>query len=469
MIFTSHVFVYVFLPLVLGLSAVLPRGAKNGFLAVASYVFYGWWNPWFVLLMLASTVIDWLCGRVVADPEATDRRRRAAVAVSVTSNLSLLGFFKYWMFFAGNVNALLGSGVLPVWTIVLPVGISFYTFQSMSYTIDLYRGQAQRARSFVDFAAYVALFPQLVAGPIVRYRDLADELVTRSVGLERFARGLSIFVLGFGKKVLLANNLAPIADAAFAADAPPSHVAWIGIVAYAFQIYFDFSGYSDMAIGLGHLFGFTFPENFRSPYRAASITEFWKRWHISLSTWLRDYLYIPLGGNRRGRGRTYFNLGVTMLLGGLWHGAQWQFVVWGALHGGMLAAERALGLGVVDRRRGKRFVRIGTTFVLVLVTWVFFRAATLEDALRFLGAMAGAIPATEASTLVSAVVLSRASLVVLAVAAALVFVGRRTEEWVGGRGLHRDWRTAWLVPVLLFLSLAEMSVQGFNPFLYFQF
>ncbi len=472
MVFSSHLFLFYFLPAVLAVYYLLPERYRNAFLTLASYVFYGWWNPWFVLLMLGSTLVDYRCGQIVTTEGASSRHRKLAVAASVATNLSLLGFFKYWMFVAGNLNALFagfGQGRLPVWEIVLPVGISFYTFQSMSYTIDLYRGHARPAASLLDFAAYVSLFPQLVAGPIIRYRDLADQLPRRRHDLDGMARGLAYFAFGLGKKVLLANNLAPIADTAFATEAPPWHVAWVGVIAYAFQIYFDFSGYSDMAIGLGQMLGFRFPQNFRSPYRATSITDFWRRWHISLSTWLRDYLYIPLGGNRKGPWRTYLNLAITMLLGGLWHGAQWQFIVWGGLHGLLLAAERANGKRSLFPRL-PRPLQMSATFVLVLFTWVFFRAASLADALRYLAAMFGMAKTTSASELAQAQIYGPMALALLVLGTLVVWRGRRTEDWIDGKtdAIHRLPLQATAVTLLL-LALFEMSVQGHNPFLYFQF
>ena len=479
MVFTSHLFVFYFLPAVLAAYFLLPQRRRNAFLTLASYVFYGWWDPWFVLLMLASTLVDYRCGRAVAAPGASPSYRRLALLTSVVVNLGLLGFFKYWTFFAANWNAVAGAGGgwrLPGWEIVLPIGISFYTFQSMSYTIDLYRGQARPAETLIDFAAYVSLFPQLIAGPIIRYRDLADQLPRRRHDPDRMARGLGYFALGFAKKVLLANNLGVIADAVFAAAAPPWHVAWVGVIAYAFQIYFDFSGYSDMAIGLGCMFGFKFPENFRSPYRAESITEFWRRWHISLSSWLRDYLYIPLGGNRKGRLRTYFNLAVTMLLGGLWHGAQWQFVVWGALHGLLLAAERLAGRSTLFSAL-PRSLRVMSTFAVVLITWVFFRAASLPDALRYVAAMfgsrgpSGAAGPAPSSDLVMAHVYNPAAVLVLCVGALVVWRAPRTEQWVeGGKlGFYRSRRKALTLAGVFIVALLEMSVQDHNPFLYFQF
>jgi alginate O-acetyltransferase complex protein AlgI len=348
MVFSSHVFVFYFLPVALGTYYALPRRARHFAVTVLSYVFYGWANPRFVFLMLASTAVDYLCGLAIAgrlgrrfgEPIETlplagprTRAQRTALVVSVCANLSLLGFFKYFNFAVANYNGALRLVGLDqyqwedVLRVTLPLGISFYTFQSMSYSIDVYRGHARAIRNAVDFACYVSLFPQLVAGPIIRFSEVADQLRERRHTLEKFARGVAMFSLGMGKKVLLANPCGKVADMAFDAGSVVAVDAWYGVLAYAFQIYFDFSGYSDMAIGLGLMLGFTFPKNFDSPYRAESITDFWRRWHISLSSWLRDYLYIPLGGNRRGPWRTYANLAAVMLLGGLWHGAAWNFVI----------------------------------------------------------------------------------------------------------------------------------------------
>ena len=325
MVFTSHVFLFYFLPLVLLIYYLLPRG-RNVFLTLASYVFYGWWEPWFVLLMMLSTLLDYFCGGIIASPSSTARRRRMALVAAIVGDLSLLAFFKYYVFTVENLNrllALFGSSSLPVLSVILPIGISFYTFESMSYTIDVYRGVVRRARSLSDLACFVSLFPHLVAGPVVRYNVIEEQLIYRNHTLEKFAYGVGIFILGFAKKILLANPMGNVADAVFSAHAPVALDAWFGVTAYAFQIYFDFSGYSDMAVGLSRMFGFVIPKNFNSPYLSESITDFWRRWHISLSTWLRDYLYIPLGGNQHGPKRTYFNLRLR-------YGAGW-IVAWSEL------------------------------------------------------------------------------------------------------------------------------------------
>ena len=473
MVFTSHSFVFYFLPLVLGGYYLAPPRWRSLFLVIASYLFYGWWSPWFVLLMLGSTVIDFYCGRAIAAPGANARVRRAALTTSIVANLSLLGFFKYFMFASTSVSQVLGwlgADPFPILEVVLPIGISFYTFQSMSYSIDIFRERARPARSFIDFAAYVSLFPQLIAGPIIRYHEISEQLRKRTHSVHQLSLGFQYFVIGFAKKLLIANNVGVVADVVFAADAPAWHLAWVGVTAYAFQIYFDFSGYSDMAIGLGHMFGFRFPRNFNAPYRSESITDFWRRWHISLSSWLRDYLYVPLGGNRKGARRTYVNLAATMLLGGLWHGAQWTFVVWGAAHGVLLAVERARGKGIFAGLPHP--LRVAGTFALVLVTWVLFRAPTIGDATHYLGSMFGLVPAGVGSPLLASIVYSEFPLLILLLAGVLVWRGLRTEELV-------EWRPAPGSPfpaarevgllALFVLGVLELSVQSHNPFLYFQF
>ncbi|MFW5802423.1 MAG: MBOAT family O-acyltransferase, partial [Verrucomicrobiota bacterium] len=337
-------------------------------LTLLSYSFYGWANPLFMVLMLASTVIDYVCGLVISGQfgrswkvpvEALPRggpgrrSRKIALAVSICTNLSLLGFFKYFNFAVENYDALMNAAGLSglsldvAFRITLPLGISFYTFQSMSYSIDIYRGDAKAIRNIIDFACYVSMFPQLVAGPIIRFQEVADQLQSRTHTLQKSARGVAFLCCGMAKKILLANSCGKVADMAFDAGEVGFVDAWMGAINYAFQIYFDFSAYSDMAIGLGLMLGFVFPKNFDSPYLSQSITDFWRRWHISLSTWLRDYLYIPLGGNRRGTSRTYVNLATVMVLGGLWHGASWNFLIWGAIHGGKKELEAA-GVLVYD-------------------------------------------------------------------------------------------------------------------------
>ncbi|HSL38870.1 MAG TPA: MBOAT family protein [Desulforhopalus sp.] len=471
MVFSSHIFLFYFLPLSLLLYYLMPARGKNLVLTALSYLFYGWSNPLFSLLMFFSTLVDYLCGLVIGgSARERQRLRRAALTVSIVSNLSLLGFFKYTGFALESYNqlfTLLGVDSfdpVPVLHFLLPLGISFYTFQSMSYTIDVYRGEARHIRRFVDFACFVAMFPQLVAGPIIRFHEVARQLVGRVHSLEKFSRGVAFFSLGMAKKVLLANSCGKIADLTFAVGSVHLLDAWFGVVAYSFQIYFDFSGYSDMAIGLGLMFGFVFAKNFDSPYRSASITEFWRRWHISLSTWLREYLYIPLGGNRNGPQRTAINLAIVMLLGGLWHGASWNFVIWGALHGVLLGSERLLGKKPFYSGLS-RPLRVAITFVLVLIAWVFFRAETLPAALTYLASMFALAEIPASSMLLGGILYSPYSLGAMALAAGVVGLAPQSWDWsrqLGGGKI-------FVVLALLALSVAVLSMQSYNPFIYFNF
>ena len=468
MVFTTHIFVFYFLPLFLLIYYKLPNQRRNLWITLASYVFYGWWEPWFVSLMLFTTVMDFIWGQVITRPGATQAQRKFAVIACVVTNLTLLGYFKYYIFAAETLNQLfsmVGGRQFAVMQVVLPIGISFYTFHSLTYIIDLYRGHAQTAKSLSGFSAFVALFPTLVAGPIIRYKTLADQLRQRDHTTSRFASGICIFIVGFAKKILLANPCGQVADAVFGAASPHAVDAWFGALAYAFQIYFDFCGYSDMAVGLARMLGFEFPRNFDAPYRSDSITDLWRRWHISLSSVLRDYLYYALGGNRKGEGRTYFNLAVVMLLGGLWHGAKWNFIVWGAFHGLLL---------VLERWNGKKSFyhwlptpgRIGITFLLMLLSWVLFRAENLTAALEYFRAMFGLAPVNTTSALIAAVIYTPYHLLIMAICAFLVFQPLQAHDWA----LQPiTWpRVTIAVPLFLF-ALAVMYSQAFNPFLYFQF
>jgi len=471
MVFSSHIFLFYFLPLSLLFYYSTPRRGKNIILTVISYIFYGWSNPLFTLLMFFSTLVDYCCGLIIGTTgEGRVRWKKAALFVSIFSNLSLLGFFKYTGFAMESYNQLfLLIGVVdfdpvPVLRFLLPLGISFYTFQSMSYTIDVYRREAVAVRNFLDFACFVSMFPQLVAGPIIRFQEVADQLLSRVHSFEKFARGIAFFTLGMAKKVLLANSCGKIADLTFAAGSLNWLDSWFGIVAYSFQIYFDFSGYSDMAIGLGLMFGFVFPKNFDSPYQSASITEFWRRWHISLSTWLKQYLYIPLGGNRRGAARTAINLGLVMLLGGLWHGASWNFIAWGGFHGLILGVERSFGKKPLYFFL-PRSLRIAVTYLLVLITWVFFRAETFGGALDYLGSMFGLVDVPQTSLLIGGIIYSRYYLLAMGISAAVVWFAPQTWNW------SRKLTPAKIMTLLTLLitSVAVLSMQSYNPFIYFNF
>jgi len=486
LVFSSHLFLFYFLPLALVLYYASPRRGRHLLLTLVSYVFYGWANPLFMVLMFVSTLIDYVCGLAVsgqfrrgawsapvpllARGGPRTRGQRVALICSIVSNLSLLGFFKYFNFATDNYDALMSQlGLwdlrLDLWfRVTLPLGISFYTFQSMSYGIDVYRGDARAIRSFVNFACYVSMFPQLVAGPIIRFQEVADQLEHRTHTIEKFARGSAMLCLGLAKKVLLANPCGKVADLAFGSYSVGLLDSWTGVGAYAMQIYFDFSGYSDMAIGLGLMLGFVFPKNFNSPYLAQSITEFWQRWHISLSTWLRDYLYIPLGGNRKGKARTYANLTTVMLLGGLWHGASWNFLIWGGIHGGMLAVERMRGKDSYYRIL-PRPARVAITFGIVLFTWVFFRAADLPHALRYCGSMLGLVQATDTAGLVAGVIYQPYYLLTMAMAGTVVWAGPQAWDYTR----QMSWPKVAVVLVLMGLALVALTTQSFNPFIYFIF
>src|SRR3954466_5377335 len=408
--FTSPVFFFYFLPLVLGVYYLLPFRARTALIAVSSYVFYGWANPVWAAIMFFGSSVDYVCGigllklsglpdepgglpPVIGREVPRTRAMKALLVISIVTNLGLLAVFKYTGFVGENLNAIgrvlgVGRDIVPVLHVVLPVGISFYTFKAMSYAIDVYRGDARPMRRFTDYLCFEAFFPDLVAGPIIRYAALEEQMRVRAHTLDKFARGVAFFAFGMAKKILIANPMGHVADTAFAAGALHAPDAWFGLLGYAFQIYFDFSGYSDMACGLALMLGFVLIQNFNAPYQADSITDFWRRWHISLSTWLRDYLYIPLGGNRKGPSRTYVNLMLVMLLGGLWHGASWTFVAWGGLHGSMLAAERAQGKASIYSRL-PRPLRVGITFAVVCLAWVFFRAETIPQAATYLASLFG--------------------------------------------------------------------------------
>ena len=471
MVFSSHIFLFYFLPISLLLYYSMPKRGKNIVLTAISYIFYGWSNPLFTLLMFFSTGVDYCCGLVIGStPDAQQRRRKFALFVSIAANISLLGFFKYTGFALESYNQfflLIGvEAVQPVHVLkfLLPLGISFYTFQSMSYTIDVYRRDGTHITNFLDFACFVSMFPQLVAGPIIRFQEVAEQLSCRVHSLEKFSRGVAFFSLGMAKKVLLANSCGKIADMTFASANLSVIDSWYGIFAYSFQIYFDFSGYSDMAIGLGLMFGFVFAKNFDSPYLSASITEFWRRWHISLSTWLREYLYIPLGGNKKGGVRTAINLAIVMLLGGLWHGASWNFVIWGGIHGVLLGSERLLGKRPFYFGLPK-VLRVVVTFIFVLIAWVFFRAETFSLALSYLGSMFGLAVIPESSSLLSGMLYSPYYMIAMIIAGSVVW--KMPQTWDFTKRL-----TVWkvLAVVLVFVvSVAVLSMQSYNPFIYFNF
>ena len=483
MLFSEPVFLFTFLPILLLVYFCTPQGLRNILLLCASILFYAWGEKVFVLVILASIAFNYLLALALGRAPSRGRAN-ALLAIAVSCNLALLIACKYAAFLVANVNdllLLLRLSPMAIPSVHLPLGVSFFTFQAMSYVVDVYRGEVKPQRNLVDFALYIALFPRLIAGPIVRYQDIEAELASRRITRAGFADGIRRFVGGLGKKVILADSVALVADRIFAASGHhlSAGAAWLGAVSYTLQIYFDFSGYSDMAIGLGRMFGFSLPENFNYPYTARSLTEFWRRWHMSLSTWFRDYLYIPLGGNRCKPARVYANLVTVFLLCGLWHGASWTFVVWGLFHGGFLLLERAGMTNWITSRPGP----LKHVYLLLIVTvgWVFFRCDTLGSAVEFLKAMAGFSAGSEV-TYTAGLYLNAELALVLAVGVigstrVLAPLGRGLALLTGG--VAASFRAVWGMFVqfaaltclsLIFLySVMLMAAHTYSPFLYVHF
>jgi alginate O-acetyltransferase complex protein AlgI len=473
MVFNSLTFV-VFFAIVLVLHSLpLPWSVKKLNLLVASYLFYAAWNPPFILLLWASTIVDWLVARQI-HLQVKDGRRKAWLVVSLVVNLGFLGFFKYGNFVLENWHTLMTAmGVhyrQPEWNILLPVGISFYTFHSLSYTLDIYWRRVEPIPRLFDFALFVAFFTQLVAGPILRTADLVPQFQRpRTATRDQLCWGLALMTLGLFEKVVFADGaFAPVANVVFGAKGPVGALdACLGTLAFSGQIFCDFAGYSTTAVGAALCLGFNIPNNFRSPYAAIGFSDFWRRWHISLSTWLRDYLYIPLGGNRHGEARTYTNLMTTMLLGGLWHGSNWTFVVWGGLHGAYLAAERWLKQAAVRwtllSSLASKLLLALVTYTLVNVTWVFFRAKTLPAAMTMLGAMAGLHP--HAAAVLPTVKILETVVCVVGLLSAQWYMRDRTLEDVVTQAPPLLVATAWAS-----MAFVIIITQGRgNAFIYFQF
>ena len=461
MIFSSLPFLFFYLVAVLAVYKLSPLKLRNLILLVVSLFFYGWGEPVYILIMLLSIVVDYVHGMLVERWREDDRKARRAVASSVFFNLAILVFFKYWDFLAGNLNALTGLQ-LPVLGLPLPIGISFYTFQTMSYTIDVYRQDAPVQKDPIAFGAYVTLFPQLIAGPIVRYKSVADQLEERREDLDKFVSGIRRFTVGAAKKVLLANAIGQLWDQSLAAEGLTAAGAWLGLAAYAFQIYFDFSGYSDMAIGLGRMFGFEFLENFNYPYISKSVVEFWKRWHISLTTWFREYVYFPLGGNRVPKWKWIRNILIVWTLTGIWHGAGWNFLLWGLYYGAWMLAERLFLGKWLEKLPGA--VRHIYTMFIVLIGWALFAVEDMGRLGAYFSSLFGgggwfsAVDGYRLRTYLP-------TLVILIVGSTPLMgklwdrLGERTR--------------AVLQPLLvlgaLILCTASLVDAGYNPFLYFRF
>ena len=467
MVFSSLSFLTLFLPLTILLYFAVPRRFRNLLLFLASLIFYAWGEPVYIVLMLFSSVVDYSHGLLMEKFDGRPGVRRALLISSVAINLSLLGFFKYAGLVVSTLNAALSLSI-PVPSVALPVGISFYTFQTMSYSIDVYRRNCPAQRDPIAFGCYVTMFPQLIAGPIVRYVDVMREINDRRETFEGFYLGIRRFLVGLAKKLILANGVGMLWDSVSAQPASSLSAlsAWLGVLAYAFQIYFDFSGYSDMAIGMGRMFGFQFPENFRYPYVSRSVSDFWRRWHITLSTWFREYLYIPLGGNRVRVPRNIFNLAVVWMATGLWHGASWNFLLWGAYFGAVLIAEKFLYGKALSRAPG--FVGWAYTALVVLVGWVFFALDDLGRGAAYLGAMfgggAGAVDAYALRAL-----LNYGAVLLLCAAASTPLASGALERLRARRPRAHSALTYALVIAGFALCLIYVVDAGYNPFLYFRF
>lgn len=474
MVFSSIEFLCFFLPLLLVVYFVVPkrfRGVRNMILLLFSLFFYAFGGPKFLLLMLISVGIDYFCG-LFACPAFDRRIRKCAVIVAVSAGIGLLCYYKYLGFFVESINAF-GFG-LPVPQITLPIGISFYTFQGLSYVIDVYREDARVQRNPLRLALYIAFFPQLVAGPIVRYTTVEREIGNRQESSDEFYHGTVRFLLGFSKKMLLANPMGEIADGIFSLSSSSlsMSLAWLGAVAYTFQIYFDFSAYSDMAIGLGRMFGFHFLENFKYPYISKSITEFWRRWHISLSTWFRDYVYIPLGGNRKGRGKHIRNIAVVWFLTGMWHGASWNFILWGLWFCILLLGEKYLWGNVMKKL--PNWLQHLYAMVLVIISWVLFRCETLPQVVTYVSAMFGlGTGGFWNNQTLYYLVEYRLELVVACIAAMPVkniikyaLMRRRRQDWCK---LCLNWGPTVVSLTFFLLAYLQLAAGSFNPFIYFRF
>ena len=464
MIFSSLTFLFAYLPLTLAVYFLAPLRFRNAVLLLVSLVFYGWGEPVYISIMVLSTLIDYTHGMLVEKYRDNDKKARWFVGQSVVFNLALLGFFKYWDFLALNLSALPGMN-LPRLGLPLPIGISFFTFQTMSYTIDVYRRQAPVQRNLVSFGAYVTMFPQLIAGPIVQYKTVAAELQNRVNTAEDFALGARRFTAGLAKKVLLANSIGALWDAQLAARAAGTLTAaggWLGILAFGFQIYFDFSGYSDMAIGIGRMLGFRFPENFDHPYLSASVTEFWRRWHISLTGWFREYLYIPLGGSRRGTARTLRNILIVWLCTGFWHGASWNFLLWGLYFAAWLVLEKYVLREAL--KKAPAWVKHLYTLAVVFTGWGIF---AMEDLAVCGGYFSVCFGGGELWSAADGYTLRSYGLTFLILILASTTLGQRL--W---RSLPRRAEQV-LTPVLMGLGLvlctAYLVDGSYNPFLYFRF
>ena len=471
MVFSSILFLFIFLPLVLLGNFLLKKEYRNVFLLIASLGFYAVGEPKFVFVMIISIAINYFMGLFIdyGKKNFNNLGNKVILLISVLLNLGLLFYFKYMDFFILSGNQIFSINI-PLKNIVLPIGISFFTFQGMSYTLDLYMGQVKVQKNPINIALYIALFPQLIAGPIVRYKDVNDQIDGREVSVGKFHYGIQRFIVGLAKKVIIANQVGYIANEIFG-KVPNENsiaIAWVGIICYTMQIYFDFSGYSDMAIGLGKMFGFDFLENFNYPYISKSMTEFWRRWHISLSTWFRDYVYIPLGGNRKGN--VYFNLFVVFFVTGMWHGAAWTFIIWGLWHGLFLVIEKVLKMKNIDIKLPK-FIKWSFTMLIVMLGWILFRSPDLNYALNYIGVMFGLVATKNVGFTVFWYLSPKIiTIMVLGMVASIPL-----KKWFGkilkyldGTYLKVIITDIYLIIIFL-ISIMGVMTSTYNPFIYFRF
>lgn len=466
MVFSSTIFLCVYLPLVLLGYYICPKKGRNLFLLIVSLVFYAWGEPKYVFLMIFSILVNYIFGRLMDKNRGRKKRMKLLLVLSVIIDLGLLSVFKYTDFIITNVNAIFGSS-FDLLNIALPIGISFYTFQAMSYTIDVYRDDVRVQKNLIDFGMYITMFPQLIAGPIVRYADVQDQLAERSVTTADFSEGVMRFVVGLGKKVLLANQMGAVWSEIYALGGDVSALmAWTGAIAYTFQIYFDFSGYSDMAIGLGRMFGFKFPENFRYPYQSVSITDFWRRWHITLSTWFKEYLYIPLGGNRCGLARQALNLLIVWSLTGFWHGAGWNFVMWGLYYFVILFIEKLFLLKALDKL--PKLFRHVYALLLIVIGWVIFASDDVGVLLPYLGSMFGANGAVGGMDVYT--LFTKAVLLIICCIASTELPKKLFLSATGAMNEKAAFTLKSVMTIaLLALSMILLIGDSYNPFLYFRF
>jgi len=470
MVFSSILFLFYFLPVVLTIYFISPKKYRNFILFLSSLLFYSWGEPKYIWIMLFSTVLDYTCGKLVYRYKDNKdvNKSRLWLGVSIFTNLGLLGFFKYFDFFISNINNIFGFNI-SLLNLTLPIGISFYTFQTMSYTIDVYRGDTKVQNNIISFGTYVTLFPQLIAGPIVRYQTVAEEINNRIESYDLFSEGIKRFILGLGKKVLLANNIGLLWKNISSLNTwdIPVLTAWLGILGFSFQIYFDFSGYSDMAIGLGKIFGFNFLENFNYPYMSKSITEFWRRWHISLGTWFREYLYIPLGGNRKGRFKHIRNILIVWILTGIWHGASWNFALWGLFFGVILIIEKLFLLNLLEKL--PHYLTRIYTLSLVLMSWVIFAFDSIKDGLNYIKILFG-FGNNPIFNHTSLYLLYTNILLFLILIIGSTDIPKRLWKYMSNRFNNKLWIIENIFLLLVLgLSIAYLVDQSYNPFLYFRF